>query len=216
MLLLDFGLSHNKGPHWHSPPLNKILFTGEPSKKKRCSFAGPDSDYDPHIAQPDIKSTDMETRKQTILEILAAEAGTPELCYALERKTEGQYGNIVWRDAKLERLTASMFMKVCKMCATISSHSITVLLLSFIPITPYGLFVDPEHSYLGANPHDVVGKEMLVKVKCLRSLSDMKQLNMSITTICKAYRIKKVALHFNNKEEIVLNKNSSCYFQIQE
>lgn len=271
---LASGLSHTKGPHWHSSPLKKMfgrspgaiskkvfqvraraseravirkrsrksLFTDEPSKKKRRSFAGADSDYGPQAARPDIESTEMETKKKAILERLAAEAGNPELCYALERKTVGQHGNIEWREARLDRLTASMFMKVCKMRDDTSCHNNVVAVLHprelntesvkygrinesvaiqmyekkfGVKVTPCGLFVDPEHPYLGASPDGVVDTEMLVEVKCLPSLNDMKRQNPLITTIRKACRVKKMAVHLNNEGEIVLDKNSSYYYQIQ-
>ncbi|XP_063222723.1 uncharacterized protein LOC134531105 isoform X1 [Bacillus rossius redtenbacheri] len=218
------------------------LFKDEPPRKQKRLSAGADCNYGPQAAQPDIEPGEMESRKRAVLDRLENEAGTPELCSVLEKKTVGQHGNIAWREARLDRLTASLFMKVCKMRDDTSCHNNVVAVVNPREINtdavkygrineptaikiyeskfgdrvaPCGLFVDPEHPYLGASPDGIISSDRIIEIKCLPSLNQLKLKNPSVTTIRDACKIKKMAVHLNSKGEIILDKKSSYYYQLQ-
>lgn len=268
---LAAGLSHIKGPAWHLSPAKRMfghspgnvpkkvlcarkktveqtrkrpaarhLSFGRAVKRKRVD-AGPDQDYGPEATRPDISHKELETKKKDIMVKLEYEVSTKELCEELERKTVGQHCNNDWKTARMNRLTASSFAKICKMKETTSCHSTVVSIINPKDLNteaikygrvneakaidifqekfnervmPCGLFVRPEYPFLGASPDGLVGDDTVVEVKCLPSINIPLE-NKTTTSMREACRKKKIATTVNSDGSMQLNKSHAFFYQIQ-
>lgn len=105
-----------------------------PRKKATSARAGPDADYGPSAAEPDISAEDMEAGKNSTRDTLAAVACSDEKRANLERATVGQAENPLWIDARQNRLTASKFGAICNRKPTTSCHSAVISITNPKPI----------------------------------------------------------------------------------
>lgn len=177
-----------------------------PRKKATSARAGPDADYGPSAAEPDISAENMEAGKNSVLDALAAVACSDEKRANLERATVGQAENPLWMDARQNRLTASKFGAICNRKPTTSCHSAVISITNPKPIynddivygnnnepkaiemyeerfgvsvQASGLFVDPDYPFLGASPDGLVGEDRLIEVKTIPSINQLEVRNCS-------------------------------------
>lgn len=217
---LAAGLSYLGGPAYQLAPLRralghspgtvtkKVLLRREdkrsrrrlrmesaPRKRRRrsSSVRGPDCEYGPDAAQLDLDPAELEAKQDEILQALFDDVVTAEKEAELERSTVGQHDNLLWREARQQRLTASDFGTIVCMRDSTSVQSIVRKLKTRpeinskaiqygrlnerraiaayertkgVKVQPCGLFVSREHPFLGASP------DGLVEVKCYPSLRD--------------------------------------------
>ncbi|KAB0790599.1 hypothetical protein PPYR_14993 [Photinus pyralis] len=116
-----------------------------------------------------------------------------EIPIDIQRLTIGQSNNPLWKVMRLKRLTASNFGKVAKLRPTTSTANIVKALLyqgdwgntatqygneneqraiqdfeliTGLKVSPCGLFIDENNSFLAASPDGLVSDEALLEVKC--------------------------------------------------
>ncbi|XP_044759630.1 uncharacterized protein LOC123317261 [Coccinella septempunctata] len=142
-------LSHAAGPAWHlhtwRGPLGvntektflrrrkiherrreKLLST---SRKRKTLSNGPDSNYGPDAAQPDITEEEMSSKKSEFLNILRNRISDSSKLKDLEEKTRGQHDNALWRQYRQDYLTSSNFGSVVKRKSTTPCHNFVKVLL---------------------------------------------------------------------------------------
>ncbi|XP_063232518.1 uncharacterized protein LOC134536644 [Bacillus rossius redtenbacheri] len=266
---LGASLSHIKGPNWHLSPVKTLLgrspgsvtkrvlnaratavernrkrrlSDSRRSAKRKCVFSQPDCDYGPEAAQPDISTEEMERKKTKVLKRLESSVSSEHLCHELERNTVGQHCNVVWREARLNRLTASSFSKVCKMRCDTSCHNMVVSIVHPKDIntgairygrmhestaikayenkfqkkvSPCGLFVHPSYPYLGASPDGTVENDTIIEVKCFPSINNLKVNNSPVKSIREASKVKNIGVHTNSEDMLELKRTHPFFYQIQ-
>src|SRR5579863_7707284 len=147
----------------------------------------------------------------------------------IEMKTRGQRDNPAWIEARKNRLTASTFASICKsrdVKATAKAleknkdrplytkavlygqktESIAIKAyqqVTGINVTPCGLFVNLEHSYIAASPDGVTSDGGIIEVKCPYSAREM--------TVAEA---EKKIKNFYIKDG-KLKRTHDYYYQIQ-
>lgn len=111
----------------------------------------------------------------------------------LEKKTRGQSRSSIWHTARQWRLTASNFGRIIKcmsdksrwrLCEVMANPPVlmtkpvmhgkkyeSAAILKFeevmhMKVHSAGLFVNPDHSYLGASPDGVIDEHAIIEVKC--------------------------------------------------
>ncbi|XP_044762047.1 uncharacterized protein LOC123319241 [Coccinella septempunctata] len=243
-------LSHAAGPAWHlhtwrgSLGVNtektflrrrkiherrreKLLST---SRKRKTLSNGPDSNYGPDAAQPDITEEEMSSKKSEFLNILRNRISDSSKLKDLEEKTRGQHDNALWRQYRQDYLTSSNFGSVVKRKSTTPCHNFVKVLLykkqlntagvlygrmneskavslyehsKNIKVTRCGLFIDPEYPFLGASPDGLVGDDGLIEVKCLQSIKG------------KLRDYKKPHCFTIEDDRIRLKKNHNYFYQVQ-
>ncbi|KAK5639970.1 hypothetical protein RI129_010781 [Pyrocoelia pectoralis] len=200
-------------------------------KVKKSSNINDDSaDYGDAAAQPDISEEEFQQAKIRIIEELQkTNLDTVHI------KTIGQRENIVWFEERRNRLTASMFGKICKRRSTTPTDGILKELFyrsnflktsaivygieneenaiakfsaqTKMTIQSCGLFVDSKYVFLGASPDGIVDEEVLVEVKCLYSIRNLKIKEAVVTN-------KNICVHVVN-DTLVLKRNHNYFYQIQ-
>lgn len=165
--------------------------------KKKREFAGPDWNYGPDAAQPDINDEEMLEEARNFLLRLKSQVPTFEARDKLEHQTRGQHENEKWREIRKNMLTASNFGAVINRREKTPPHNLVKRLLyggevftksmeygrinESVAIERYaadrnilvekcGIFIDFVNPYLGASPDGLVGVDGIVEVKCLASL----------------------------------------------
>ncbi|CAG9820787.1 unnamed protein product [Phaedon cochleariae] len=208
-------LSHTNGPSWHLKALRNgpcgrftdQIFNRKQKKhelrksrgyiyknKKKCN-SGTDIYYGPQAALPDISSDNMAERKDKFLNKLAERVSSSQKIENFEISTRGQHDNNLWRELRMDYLTASNFGKVVKRRPTTPCHNLVKQLLyqkkdlkspaiiygrineqkavskyeetKNVEVTACGLFVDATFPFLGASPDGLVGDDGIIEVKCL-------------------------------------------------
>ena len=76
-----------------------------------------------------------------------------------------------------------------------------------IVIDKCGLFLDNDHSYLGASPDGVVGSDILIEIKCPSSASGI--------PCDEAIKKKKITFWKYQNDTFIVQKTHNCYYQIQ-
>ncbi|XP_063223707.1 uncharacterized protein LOC134531760 isoform X3 [Bacillus rossius redtenbacheri] len=168
-------------------------------KRKTISLkviSSQDKHYGPCAQKPDLTVDDYEEAKSMFLKNLPATAEQRE---ELERGTLLQRDSGRWKEVRRKLLTASNFGSVCRRLPYTPCDKLVVSMLygNFdtdamlwgrenemnaiqevekilsVKIKPCGLFVDPEHSFLGATPDGTVDSDGLVEVKCPSSAKEI-------------------------------------------
>lgn len=210
-------ISHSVGPAWHlhtwkgrlGENTRKILAkrkrihdkrnegTKSQPKKRRDFSNGPDMNYGPNAAQPDIPQGEMSVKKTLFLNKLKDRISDRSKLEEIEEKTRGQHDNSLWRELRQDYLTASNFGTVVKRRATTPCHNLVKALLYKNPVnTPgilygrvnekvaieiyerlknvkvkrCGLFIDVDFPFLGASPDGLIGDDGLIEVKSFQSI----------------------------------------------
>ena len=97
---------------------------------------------------------------------------TPEDCLLIEKGTRGQYKNRKWHRARLYRITASVFGRICKkkIAARLKYTKSKQRILKSLQVSQCGLCVNSEYPTLGASPDGIVivdgQREGILEIKC--------------------------------------------------
>lgn len=253
------GLCFSAGPSWHSSPwkrmsgkspgkvlkrlctkrekarasLRKRYETNVRSRRKKAVH--PDSEYGSDITEPDIPAEEFNSKSKHLLEVLSTEVDTEEKRALLENKTIGQHNNIVWREGRLNRLTASNFGAVVRRLDHTPCHNLVKTILykqdvntaaiqygrlhENVALKKYeelqgvttrkcGLFVHSDTPYLGASPDAAVGSDGIVEIKCFPSIG----VQTFEQVVCSG---KKNMCLERKSCGLSLKTNHAYYFQIQ-
>lgn len=220
-----------------------LNFPQDRRRRKRPAAAGPDADYGPNAAEPDMSDEQMTRGKEEVLARLAADAASEEAVHDLERRTVGQHGNPMWREARRDRLTASMFGPVicrrpytpcqAQVLSVVNPRDINTQAIAYgrihesdairiyeeqrgVEVSPCGLFVDIDHPYLGASPDGLVGDDRIVEVKCLPSVNNLLDSNnKAVTSIREAAALKDLCVAVNKEGDIEMKRRHRYYYQVQ-
>lgn len=207
------GISHMYGPGWHTSAwaypgnaiiqsfclkrnkaLHKRCVKGH-QKRTRLPGTGPDKDYGPECAKPDMPDDLLGQKMAEILHKLQQRALEAK---DIEIKTRGQHDNALWRELRTEYLTSSNFGTVVKMKKTTHPHNFIRKMLyptgeirtpsilygrtnertairlyeeqQQVEVQPCGLFIDTEYPFLASSPDGIVNDDILIEVKCLPSI----------------------------------------------
>lgn len=250
------GLSHTKGPSWHLSPwkrlqhrspgqvfVQKILqreharakralsYSQGKQRKRKKTSAGYDNEYGPLATEPDLDEEELGAKMDVVLNKLAEESKNAK---ELERQTVGQHNNPLWRERRLDRVTASIFGQVVKRRDHTPCHNLVKSVLfkkdlnseevafgrlnektaieryahdSGNIVEDCGIFVSQDYPFLGASPDGLVGEDGLVEVKCLPSVCDSLETSVQLK--------KNLCLELCNKKKLKLKRNHNYYFQIQ-
>lgn len=242
-------ISHSLGPAWHlhawkgpiGTNMERVLKRKDRKHEmRRCKPAirrikrkncGPDSNYGPNAAEPDISENDMTERKAAFLEKLKNRVSTPECLQEIEEKTRGQHDSHYWRELRTDYLTASNFGSVVKRKLKTPCHNLVKNLLyrakelntpgiiygrlnekkaiekyemtTGVSVKRCGFFIDPDHPFLGASPDGLVGENGLIEIKCLPSIKGKLREN------------KKRHCYSNTNDGISLKPMHNYYYQVQ-
>lgn len=176
-------------------------------KKSRIDSKDASNDYGPNAAETDISEEEMTVKKQRILNALQADN-----IHEIQLATVGQHDNARWFEVRRNRLTASLFGRICQRrdatpCHSFvknllySSHHLTTPGILYgrlhektaiekyqelknVKVSPSGFFISEELPYLGASPDGLVAENGLVEVKCLYSVRD-KNIREAVIEKCK-------------------------------
>lgn len=215
------GLSHGAGPSWHLSPWKsfqgrspghnfkkKIMSrekirakrslrysTQKPTRKAKKS-AGPDKEYGPLAIEPDVEEHALTEKMNEVIKTLNDES---KRAGQIERQTVGQHNNRLWKEKRLNRITASAFGQVVKRLDHTPCHNLVKSILysrelnseniifgrlnekkaitkyeaaTGLKVEECGLFVSTVYPFLGASPDGLVGEEGLIEVKCLPSVTE--------------------------------------------
>lgn len=150
----------------------------------QCDFlGGPDLDYGPNDATPDLPEEEMTVATAEFIKKLCDETATEQQRHLLESKTRGQHENRLWREARRNYLTSSNFGALIKRKKQTPCHNLVKRLLyskelktaaitygrihekvaierqcamKNVSVEDCGLFVDAECAYLAASPDGYV------------------------------------------------------------
>ncbi|KAK9745817.1 Viral alkaline exonuclease [Popillia japonica] len=172
-----------------------------PMDRKLCDkrVRSQNEDYGPQAAEPDISVEEMQNRKVEFLKKLQNRASTEDKRRSIEKDAKGQHNNQLWRELRLDCLTASNFGKVIKR-KNISPHNILKDLLyknsnfmtvgilygrthekeaiqkyeaaNKVSVNECGFFIDERYNFLGASPDGLIADDGIAEVKCLSSVKD--------------------------------------------
>lgn len=190
-------------------------------------------DYGEIVDKPDLDEDTLKMAKDTFIQNLMK---TEEQRKEVEKRTILQSESGEWLELRRSMLTASNFGKIVKRKETntcqntvknllykpniqnVSSIShgrkyekIAIEQLSVmenVKIEKCGLFIDEKYPFLGATPDGITNDNRLVEVKC-----PITPFKMGIDEA-----IQRNKMHFykkNKNKEIVVNKKSDWYFQVQ-
>ncbi|XP_047035378.1 uncharacterized protein LOC124641357 [Helicoverpa zea] len=211
--------------------------TERPAKRKIRKLADTkpkQNDYGPASLDPDMSLSELEVAKKEFLknlEILTADKD------AIERTTILQRDSSEWLEIRKNLITASNFGPICKRQVSKDTAPLVKNILyktnlgrvasiaygieneqqalhkiqqqENVSIEPCGLFIDTEFPFIGATPDGLIGKDILVEVKCPFSALKI--------GLKKAIEENKVQiLKFNKKTRTTsINTNSNWFYQIQ-
>ncbi|XP_054259250.1 uncharacterized protein LOC128983994 [Macrosteles quadrilineatus] len=251
-------LAHSSGPSWHLSPWRKfssrspgsyfkrkilmrekrnyrrrLYLEKNPPKRKRRQGGGEyDSEYGPLAVNPDIEESEMVSKCSTFLDELRKDVHSGN--NNIERSTIGQHTNPLWREKRINRLTASRFGSVAKRKPHTDCHNMVKSILiqrqlntdavaygrdneervvqmyeerTGLKVDRCGLFIDETYPFLGASPDGLVESEGLIEVKCLYSIKDT-----SIEDHLKSNKTTCIELVSG---KLRLKKSHDYYFQIQ-
>ncbi|CAN7975931.1 unnamed protein product [Ixodes persulcatus] len=199
-----------------------------PRWKSKVNTPHGDRHYGPNAEQPqpDLSEEESQAKVQRKLDMLQV---THPKQHELERVTVGQSANERWALERRDRLTASMFGKVCKRLPTTLCGKLVHRLLYASPVqTPAmkrgqenelkgireyeqktnnvvercGLLVDIEHGFFAASPDGLIGDDGLIEVKCPDS--DKTLFELSKTR-------KEFFLHSGSDSKLCLKKRHNFF-----
>lgn len=173
---------------------------------------GPDSDYGPNAACPDMSPEQMIAASEDFLAKLQENVCSVEQRDQLEVQTRGQHLNSKWREIRRNYLTASNFGAVINRRNKTPCHNLVKSILyrgdintaaitygrineklaiekyaaiQNVTVQPCGIFVDLDHPYLGASPDGVItDQDGLVEVKCLPGIGKRKFQESAASSTC--------------------------------
>lgn len=255
--------SHTKGPSWHLSPWKQLTgrspgrifkmkiakrekvrarralkyVDGRLSRKrKRPQASKPDENYGMQSTTPDINEIEMKSKCEEMVSKLKAEVDSAEKRALLQRQTTGQHENELWRESRMNRLTASNFGKVCKRKETTLCHNLVKRLLysqeltskailygrtneitairkyeqqKSVTVERCGLFVTESDPYLGASPDGLVGSDGLVEIKCIPKIGEKSLLDAAVE------QGSSICLEVKKDGGLQLKKSHDYFFQIQ-
>ncbi|CAN7946283.1 unnamed protein product [Ixodes hexagonus] len=203
-----------------------------PRWKSKANTTHGDKHYGPNAEQPQPDLSEEESQAKVQRKLAMLQVTGPQQ-HELERATVGQSANERWALERRDRLTASMFGKVCKRLPTTPCGKLVHRLLYASPVlTPAmrrgqenelkgireyeqktnnvvercGLFVDREHGYLAASPDGLIGDDGLIEVKCPDSDKTLLELSKTRKDFC---------LHSGPDSKLCLKKRHNFFYQIQ-
>lgn len=119
-----------------------------------------DFDYGPDAAGLDMTEEDFEFHKNKILEEFNKDIFSSEIIDLIQKDTIGQYDNVVWHEARRNRLTASSFCAVISRKPTTSCHNLVKSLL-------YNTNILSKHIEFGCQNEKVAIKNLKINIKQL-------------------------------------------------
>lgn len=221
------GLSHSAGASWHLSPWKKfknrspgsifkskilrrekrnfkrkLLYSEKQPKRKRREVGAYDAEYGPLAVKADLEEDVLQKKCTEFLKGLQkdVEQGNEKV----QKDTVGQNANPLWKEKRVNRLTASKFGTVAKRLPHTHCHNLVKSILIDRPlhteavtfgrdneenvlklyeektstqVTRSGLFIDMEHPFLGASPDGLVNDDGLVEIKCLHSVKEQDLIN---------------------------------------
>lgn len=210
----------------------KLVFAKNKNEKNESKRScGPDRHYGLMELEDDLPPSIFENKKVTFLSDLYKD---PAAIAELERKTLGQSGNNVWRVERRQRVTASVFGKICKMrintscLSTIKSmlysdfagsvatrygrDSEPLAVSAFEAATDLivencGLFIDEAKCFLAASPDGIVGHDTIIEIKCPFTAA-----NLTPTEAILSGKIKYCELR---EGKLFLKRKHDYFFQVQ-
>ena len=183
----------------HARAARKRRTRGASVKVTSQTFAtqAADDDYGPDAAcpLPDMSDTELTVAKSHFVQALYSEDSSK-----VERETRGQCTSVEWKEQRRNRLTASVFGKVCKRRPRTSSSKLveSIRYSTFagtqgtkwgiekeplaidqfsaeygIRVESSGLIIDQDKPFLAASPDGLIGEDCLVEVKCPASAKEL-------------------------------------------
>lgn len=200
-------------------------------KKKKNSIAPADMEYG---LVDDGETLSSEEIKVKETEFLASLKKSEDELNQIQIDTIGQSDNLLWRQERFNRLTASNFGSVCKMKKSTHCRNLVKNLLysnfrgnsstrwgqdhEIVAVTEFeenyqmevqkcGIFIDKIFYFLGASPDGLIGEDGIVEIKCPHKASS--------STVLEAIKNKTIKFLENDKGKIKLKRRDNYYFQIQ-
>jgi YqaJ-like viral recombinase domain len=84
-----------------------------------------------------------------------------------------------------------------------------------VSVVPCGIFVDPDHGYLGASPDGLIGDDRLIEVKTIPSINNLQVDGKNFNKIRDAAKVRKLFVAVDEHEHLYLKKSSHYFYQIQ-
>ncbi|CAG9771483.1 unnamed protein product [Ceutorhynchus assimilis] len=202
----DAAISHasGRGPAWHleawrgtvGKTTNKILGRKQQKHMNRKNKATPrkkntktSGQYGPDAAQPDISDAEMISQKNLFLQKLGDRVSTKLLVDEIEKKNKRK---------KELHTEAILYGRINEKTAIVKYEQI-----NNVTVDRCGLFIDPNHPFLGASPDGLIGEKGIIEVKCLPSIKG----KLVESEVPHCYSI------INN--EITLKQNHNYFYQVQ-
>lgn len=213
----------------------KAAMKSKQFKKRRC-FLSKESrskkHYGPNSEKPDLQQEDLE---EEISKFLSKLPHTQQEIVELERGTLLQRDSGQWKEVRRKLLTASNFGPVCRRLPHTACNSLVhrIIYADFdtdgmlygreneknairdleeevgVKIDQCGLFVDPEHPFLGATPDGIIGETGIAEVKCPSSASNMTPDEAILARKCTFWSVNK------QTKEMTVNKKHHYFYQVQ-
>ncbi|XP_077285484.1 uncharacterized protein LOC143910762 [Arctopsyche grandis] len=176
---------------------NRKLTYDEVKTSKKRKVTGPDENYGQLEIEPDMADEVFQKKKEEFLRDLNLSQSKKN---ELERSTVDQSDNRLWAVERRKRLTASNFGKICKLRPKTSAKGVLKSLLysvfkgniatnygkeseseaikkfkekTGLEVSPCGLFIDVNKSFLAASPDGLISEDGLIEVKCPYNIMNM-------------------------------------------
>ncbi|XP_064632038.1 uncharacterized protein LOC135490655 [Lineus longissimus] len=160
----------------------------------------------------------------------------------VEMETRGQNGNCKWREARALRITASKFGEICRATErkdlTKFAESVVNLVHFSSKATAHGnkyeaiaveafehirgrtsecgLFISPDHPWLGASPDRILDDNSIVEVKCPFKAKDMLIDSVTVPYLQqgeKGLELKPTHIyHYQVQGQLMCSQRTLCYF----
>ncbi|KAF5277510.1 hypothetical protein FQR65_LT15983 [Abscondita terminalis] len=107
----------------------------------RAANNGPDKEYGPEAAKPNMTVAELSETSQKFLDILRDQVIRNELRHQLETNTRGQHENQLWRELRRNYLTAFNFGVVIKRRKNTACHNLVKIFCTLKSSTQLRLFI---------------------------------------------------------------------------
>lgn len=163
---------------------------------------------------------------------------TNEEIQLLQKSTIGQSSCQLWKQERVNRVTASNFGRICKIKKSTLCEKLVISLLykqfhgskateygiqnepfavkqfedeTGLSVVQCGLQVSAKFPYLGASPDGLVGDNAIIEIKCPYKARNLEP----VTAACSKDKIERIDYVKIIDGALKLNKQHNYYFQIQ-